>query len=66
MAYSGLSLVKWLSCILVKALYISFILHMAEASIPVLNRNNTNVEDLEAGTKGIAIIFPGFGSEEEF
>lgn len=38
---------------------------MAEASSPLLNRNNTNVEDLEAGTKGVAIVFSAFGSKEE-
>ena len=39
---------------------------MAEASSPLLNGNNTNVEDLEASAKGIAIIFPAFESKEEF
>ena len=65
LAYSGLSLVTWLPCILVKVLHLSSLPHRAEASIPLLNRNNTNVEDLEAGTKGIEVIFPAFGSKEE-
>ena len=64
LAYSGLCLVKWLPSILVKALHVSSLPQMAEASIPLLNRNNTNVEDLETGTKGIAIIFSVFGSRE--
>ena len=37
----------------------------AEASSALLHGNNTNVEDLEAGTEGTAAIFPAFGSEDE-
>ena len=64
-AYDGLSLAKRLPRIWVKALQISSPRHLAEASSPLLNSNNTNVEDLEASTKGIAIVFPAFGSKEE-
>ena len=65
LAYSGLSLVKWLPCILAKALYTSFLPQTAEASIPLLNKNNMNMEDLETATKGIAVIFLAFGPKEE-
>ena len=63
-ADAKLSLAKWLPCIPVKALYISFIPHMTQASIPLLDRNNTNVENLKAGSKDIAIFPPVFESKE--
>ena len=61
---------QWDKCSKMAATYLSKspsspIPHTAEASSPLLNRNNRNVEDLEAGTKGVAIVFSALGSKEE-